>query len=133
MTLRQISFRRVLTRGLIFLIIILLSGCDSERNRLIMGLFQTETPIPPTPTATQASTPSPTPESVPTPSAIISFGISDHDYLRGESPPGRITREISAITGSKSGICSKTELLMTVSKDASGNGISAPAVKIVFS
>ena len=44
MTLRQISFRRVLTQGLIFLIIILLSGCDSERNRLIMGLFQTETP-----------------------------------------------------------------------------------------
>lgn len=84
MTLRQISFRRVLTQGLIFLIIILLSGCDSERNRLIMGLFQTETPIPPTPTATQVSTPTPTQESLPTPSAIISFGISDHDYLSGD-------------------------------------------------
>ncbi len=44
---------------------ILQSGCDSKRNQLILGLFSTQTPIPPTatwtPEPTQTATPIPTP------------------------------------------------------------------------
>lgn len=80
----------ILLISLLFLCVALaLTGCDAERNELILGLFQTDTPVPPTATATVFVPPTETPRPTETPQPLEELKPADHYYLAGDLDKAR--------------------------------------------
>lgn len=96
--LTMIRNRKInLLLAIMFLLISsLIAGCDAERNELIMGLFQTDTPVPPTATATVYTPPTATPRPTETPAPIEAIKPADHYYLAGDFEKARRQYQLMA-------------------------------------
>lgn len=107
----------------LFLALILglvMAGCDAQRNELILGLFQTATPIPPTATATSAPTITLTPEPTETLIPLEEPSRGDHYFLIGDFKTARSEYRKSAFSAASEKEIAAAELGLARIESQSG-------------